>query len=207
MVAKDFWIDQYEITYRDFDQFTKATGYQTDAEKKMPAHIRVKNKWEVNKNARWYNNPNGQLKKQDEWKEPVVFVSWNDAQAYCKWKNKRLPTVAEWEYAARGGMYSRGYAYSGGNVIRDIAWYLKNSDLTLLGTVGTKMPNELFIFDMSGNAAEWCDDSDPSDPTKKAVKGGSLYSEELELMLNYKYFEPMNASYGSIGFRCACSVE
>lgn len=94
---------------------------------------------------------------------PVERVSWNDCQEFIQKLNRltgrnfRLPTEAEWEFACRGGNNSRGYKYSGSNVIDDVAWYLGNSGLKAY-PVATKAPNELGIYDMSGNVWEWCND-------------------------------------------------
>ena len=94
---------------------------------------------------------------------PVDQVSWDDCQEFISKLNRitgkmfRLPTEAEWEYAARGGNKSRGYQYSGSSNLSDVAWYSGNSgDVT--HAVGTKQPNELGIYDMSGNVLEWCQD-------------------------------------------------
>ena len=94
---------------------------------------------------------------------PAYSISWNDCKEFItKLKQLtglhfRLPTEAEWEYACRGGKKSRGYKYSGSNTINDVAWYGGNSsDET--HRVGTKSPNELGIYDMSGNVCEWCSD-------------------------------------------------
>ncbi|MFA6293082.1 MAG: formylglycine-generating enzyme family protein [Victivallales bacterium] len=100
---------------------------------------------------------------------PVESVSWYDAVKFCEKLNGRdavrlpsgyayrLPTEAEWEYAARGGKKSRGFKYSGGDDVSAVAWYGGNSgDVT--HEVGTKSPNELGVYDMSGNVAEWCYD-------------------------------------------------
>jgi len=94
---------------------------------------------------------------------PVETVSWNDCQAFVRKLNEltggnfRLPTEAEWEYAARGGQKSRGYKYSGSDNIGEVAWYRDNSNSTT-HAVKTKSPNELGIYDMSGNVWEWCQD-------------------------------------------------
>ena len=94
---------------------------------------------------------------------PVETVSWNDCQDFISKLNAmtgkrfRLPTEAEWEYAARGGKKSRGYQYSGNNTLGDIAWYSGNSS-SRTHAVGTKQPNELGIYDMAGNVWEWCQD-------------------------------------------------
>jgi formylglycine-generating enzyme required for sulfatase activity len=98
---------------------------------------------------------------------PVEQVSWNDCQDFISKLNAmtgkrfRLPTEAEWEYAARGGKKSRGYQYSGSNTLDDVAWYGDNSG-SKTHAVGTKQPNELGIYDMTGNVWEWCQDSSGS---------------------------------------------
>ncbi|MBR0202601.1 MAG: SUMF1/EgtB/PvdO family nonheme iron enzyme [Bacteroidaceae bacterium] len=95
---------------------------------------------------------------------PVEQVHWEDCQTFITKLNSltdskfRLPTEAEWEYAARGGNKSRGYKYSGSNSINDVAWYEETTNDTRTKPVATKVPNELGIYDMSGNVYEWCND-------------------------------------------------
>ena len=121
---------------------------------------------------------------------PVERVSWNDCQEFISSLNSltgrtfRLPTEAEWEYAARGGNKSRHYKYSGSDNIDEVAWYNNNSGYT--HAVGTKSPNELGIYDMSGNVWEWCSDrygdysagaqtnpQGPSSGSYRVLRGGS----------------------------------
>ena len=121
---------------------------------------------------------------------PVECVSWNDCQTFIKRLNSytgrdfRLPTEAEWEFAARGGNYSRHYKYSGSNYISDVAWYSDNSG-NRTHPVGTKQANELGLYDMSGNVWEWCGDwygsyssysqNDPTGPNSgscRVLRGG-----------------------------------
>ena len=125
--------------------------------------------------------------------KPVENVSWNDCQEFITklnnltGKNFRLPTEAEWEYAARGGNKSQGYKYSGSNTIGDVSWYADNSSSTT-HDVKTKQANELGIYDMSGNVWEWCHDwygsyssgsqtnpIGPSSGSYRVNRGGSWY--------------------------------
>jgi formylglycine-generating enzyme required for sulfatase activity len=126
---------------------------------------------------------------------PVENVNWDDIQQFIAKLNHitakkyRLPTEAEWEYAARGGNQSLGYTYAGSNDINEVAWYDRNSGKTT-HPVGTKAPNELGIYDMSGNVMEWCNDwysntyysvspstnpQGPSSGTARILRGGSWY--------------------------------
>lgn len=118
---------------------------------------------------------------------PVENVSWEDCQVFISKLNKltgkrfRLPTEAEWEYAARGGKQSRGYKYSGSNNLDAVAWYSQNREGNTTSPVGQKSPNELGLYDMSGNVSEYCQDF--YNTYRKTMveydrvnRGGDLYS-------------------------------
>ncbi len=151
---------------------------------------------------------------------PAYYISWNDCQAFITKLNEltgktfRMPTEAEWEYAARGGNKSKGYKYSGSNTIDDVAWYWGNCDGSNgnpYGSqqVGTKQANELGIYDMSGNVYEWCSDwfgdysssarTNPSGPesgSDRVLRGGSWYDDARYCRVSYRdYRNPDNRSY------------
>ena len=141
-------------------------------------------------------------------KRPVDNVSWNDCQAFIRKLNAmtgkrfRLPTEAEWEYAARGGNKSQGYLYSGSNSIDNVAWYKGNSGNTN-HDVGGKQPNELGLYDMSGNVQEWCNDKGSASFVIRAVRGGGWFFNAKDCRVScLTYCEPGDKS-GGIGFRLA----
>ena len=150
---------------------------------------------------------------------PAYYISWNDCQEFVAELNRltgrtfRLPTEAEWEYAARGGNKSRHYKYSGSNNIFDVAWHKGNSgDKT--HAVGTKTANELGIYDMSGNVYEWCSDwygsysagaqtnpQGPSSGTYRVLRGGSWnYNASYCRVSNRNYNDP-DFSFNGLGLR------
>ena len=161
-------------------------------------------------NPSWYSgNP----------QRPVERVSWNDCQEFVKklnqltGKNFRLPTEAEWEYAARGGKKSKGYKYSGSNTIDNVAWYTNNSG-SKTHDVKTKQANELGIYDMSGNVWEWCQDwygsyssssqtnpTGPSSGSCRVLRGGSWVSGAGSCRVSYRYSSHPDFSYDYYGFR------
>lgn len=165
VTVSDFWMSTYEITFVQYDAFCEATGADKPGD------------------AGWGRG-----------NRPVIYVSWNDAVAFCAWLSKksgetvRLPTEAEWEYAARAG--GKRQKWPGTNKEDDLgayAWYGDNSD-GRTHPVGTKKPNALGLYDMAGNAWEWCQDwydddyytrspqKDPKGPSsgsQRVVRGGS----------------------------------
>lgn len=114
-------------------------------------------------------------------RRPVEMVSWHDAKAFLEKlsietkQNYRLPSEAEWEYAARGGNNDNDFEYSGGSILDTLGWYCDNSENQKTRPVGLKMPNELGLFDMSGNVWEWCEDW--YDDYSKKPKNGSAFVE------------------------------
>lgn len=157
---------------------------------------------------------------------PVDQVSYNDAAAFCQKLSKmtgklyRLPTEAEWEYAARGGSKGKGYKYSGDNNLDVVGWYITNSD-SRTHSVGQKQPNELGLYDMTGNVWEWCSDwynenyyvnspnNNPSGPSSGAfrvVRGGSWadYSEFSHVTARPDFSPAVRNS--AIGFRLVRSL-
>lgn len=153
---------------------------------------------------------------------PVECISWNDCQEFiCKLnsltgKRFRLPTEAEWEFAARGGNKTKGYQYSGSNDLKKVAWY-KNNSGSKTHPVATKTPNELGIYDMSGNVGEWCQDwysyynvsaqTNPTGPDRgsdRVDRGGSWGSSTRFCRSADRSYYPDSKSY-SLGVRLVLS--
>lgn len=172
----------------------------------------------------WYavmgNNPSYFTRSS---RNPVEQVSWHDCQSFIQKLNQltglrfRLPTEAEWEFAARGGNSSKGYKYSGSNRIDDIAWYSGNSG-NATHEVATCYPNELGIYDMSGNVWEWCSDwygsyssmaqTDPSGAgsgSYRVDRGGGWNSSAQSCRVAIRNFSTPYGRYGNLGFRLVCS--
>ena len=216
----DFLIGKYEVTFDQYDWFCEETGRKTPSD----------NSW-------------------GRGSRPVIFVSWWDAIAYCNWLSEkeklpkayddkgnfldkdgrittdpsrvvgyRLPTEAEWEFAARGGNKSKGYKYSGSDNVNEVAWYTSNSG-GKTQEVGKKAPNELGIYDMSGNVWEWCSDwygdyssSAQTNPynspagSRRVIRGGSWYNVATDVRVAYRGLPTPTYTYYNLGFRIARTV-
>lgn len=197
VTVSDFSIGKYEVTVSQYRAFCKETG------REMPS----KPDWG------WQDN------------YPIDGVSYFDALAYCAWLGKkfggnwRLPTEAEWEYAARGGSKSQGYTYAGGKDIDQVSWYEGNANYEAKA-VGLKKSNELGIYDMSGNLEEWCEDwadenyyskspgtnpQGPSGGTDRVMRGGSWYLLYWYSSTTRRSLRPPDTNRGYIGFRVVLS--
>jgi formylglycine-generating enzyme len=179
-ITKPFYLGTYDVTRGQFRQFAKDAGYKTGPEEARGAWVwnprsPKNNKWELQDNSSWRN---AGFDQTDE--HPVVYVSWNDAVAFCKWLSKkegktyRLPTEAEWEYACRAGTTTRFYSGNDpetlakvGNVAdksygaksRGDKYTIKASDgYVFTAPVGRLKPNAFGLYDMHGNVLQWCAD-------------------------------------------------
>jgi len=189
-----FKIDAYEVTNADFATFVKASGFLTYREKQgSPQNWRSAYK-----------------KGKDN--HPGVFVTFYDAQAFCKWAGKRLPTEFEWEKAARG---PKGYLYPWGNKYDPSKLNGKDSGLRQTTAVGSYPPNDYGLYDMAGNVKEWVDSpyvgypgSTFKDPhysqDYRAIRGGGWFDEaKYVLATNRNGGDPKITANDDIGFRCA----
>lgn len=181
-----YYIDVYEVTNAQYKKFMDATGHSA------PSY------W---KDSR-FNAPD----------QPVVGVSWHDAVAYAEWAGKRLPTEAQWEKAARGGLVDRKFPwgdtdpdgtqcnFADKNTSR--TWSDKNADdgYEYAAPVGSYPPNGYGLYDMTGNVWEWCADWYES---FRVLRGGNFSNDADPLLVASRRFSEPDATSHSIGFRCA----
>lgn len=210
-----FWMDQYLVTNRDFSEFVEQTGYETIAERRLnpadypglPAELLEPGsmvfsppssthelevagsfwRWQPGANWRHPEGPQSNLKGRELF--PVIHVSYQDAEEYAKWRGKRLPTEAEWEYAARGGLDRK--AFSWGDQFQPRGKFMANTwqgnfpfqntaadGFSGLSPVGSFPANGYGLYDMTGNVWQWTSDNarDPQEPwVKKHVQKGGSY--------------------------------
>lgn len=160
--------------------------------------------------------------------KPAHGVSWDDCQDFIQklnelsGKNFRLPTEAEWEYAARGGKKRQFFKYAGSHNLDEVAWYGEDIETGRVHLVAEKKPNELGLYDMSGNVSEWCNDwyeknyyrespsINPQGPltgSERSLRGGSYCSEAWNCRLTFRFGISPVARYGNIGFRIVVSSD
>lgn len=244
-----FLIDPYPVTNRDFARFVEATGYQTEAEQfgwsfvfwsHLPKKrfkelvedtVQAAPWWCKVRGARWSEprGPGSSLVGLDD--HPVVHVTWNDAQAFCAWSGLRLPTEAEWEYAARGGLTQKLYPW--GDKLRPNGEYRCNiwqgefpeHDNAEDGYAGT-CPVDAFpangygLFSMTGNTWEWCEDwfsptfhqtdtrQNPCGPpagSARVMRGGSFLCHRSycnRYRVAARSSNSPDSSTSNLGFRC-----
>lgn len=225
VLLSDFSMSQFEITNQQFVYFLNDVIY--DPERPLDSRA-ILNWLGINEVTQGIQSPLVRVRgrftiKKGYENHPVMYISWVAARAYCKWlslitkENYRLPTEAEWEYAAKGGNKAKNTIYAGGNDYNAIAWHLGNASKPQRGTraVGEKVPNELGLYDMSGNVWEWCLDyygkypasgeQNPSGANRgegRVIRGGSWLEGTTQLRVAYRGYTYAASKKPSIGFRC-----
>lgn len=233
-----FYIDTTEVTNAEFAHFVELTGYKTDAERHSSSWVfeRGMKDWELVEGADWRHPQGPDSTIADRLDHPVVNVSWNDAAAYAAWAGKRLPTEAEWEYAARGGR--EGEIYPWGNELKPEGkpaanfWQGTWPDNNTLedgfyytAPAMSFSPNGFNLYGMIGNVWEWTADwyledyykrspaKDPKGPATgemRVARGGSWFCSENycgAYRVGFRGKSPQDASFNNVGFRCAKDAQ
>ena len=155
---------------------------------------------------------------------PISYISWNDCQEFVRRLDSitgmpfRLPTEAEWEFAARGGNRSKGFRFAGGNIVENVSWGLSNAGFRT-HEVGKKQPNEVGLYDMTGNVSEWCSDwyapyhfgtiPNPQGPTtgkEKIIRGSSYSNCQDNSYLSHRYMTVPTEATSYCGMRLALTL-
>ena len=216
VTLNDFFLSKKTITNEQYCRFLNMMNVQGDGKGEVSG---FGNQTLVDAYGWGVQFLNGEWQPAEEVADyPVMKISWYGAKAYCDWAGGRLPTEAEWEYAARGGSLRKGYVYSGSNNVDDVAWYDEKNGVP--HPVGTKLPNELGVYDMSGNVWEWCGDwygsydkenkINPLGPTTgehRVSRGGSCYHDVNCCRVAWRGFNHPDDCYGTDGFRIAFSFS
>jgi len=234
--VNDFYMGKHEVTVGQFRKFVDDTNYRTEAEKGDGCYVWTGSQWDRQRDKNW-RNPG--FSQRDN--HPVVCVSWNDAQKYVGWlagktgKKLRLPTEAQWEYAARSGGKQEKYAgfsaesqiYRYGNFCDsncDDIWKMASQDdgYKYTAPVGSYLPNGLGLYDMTGNVWEWCSDwygekyygessrnnpAGPSSGSYRVLRGGSWNFIPRNVRAAYRdRFNPENR-FSFLGFRVSFPAQ
>ena len=233
VTVKSFRMDKSPVTVGDFRRFIRATGYitQADAFGDSGVYDFDQNRWFLVKGANW-EHPFGPGSPKADDNMPVTHVSWNDAVAYAKWEGKRLPTEAEWEYAATCSGTSKT-KYSWGNTLMLRGKYLANvwqgdgmakqgaDGFVYTSPVGYYDTTPCGLTDMGGNVWNWCADIFRPYPgnadsgyevvdSGKAIRGGSFFFDpagDLSYTVTFRAMNTQETSLFNTGFRCAADAE
>ncbi|MCC9607189.1 formylglycine-generating enzyme family protein [Blastopirellula sp. JC732] len=223
-------VDQHEVTNAQFAAFVEATQYLTDAERRGRSWVFDAKTGEASivDGAQWRYPTGVDSTIIGRENFPVLQVSWYDARAYAEWAGKRLPTEAEWEYAARGGQIDADYPQSDAEGKVGNVWQGRfpfadaaSDGYGDLAPVGKFAANGYGLYDMAGNAAEWCGDhyaedayqladrvdpAGPLDGEERVIRGGSWLSSEQEgvseAMVWYRSHAAPRSPNNFTGFRC-----
>jgi formylglycine-generating enzyme len=234
VVLSPYWLDETEVTNAQFARFVEATGHRTTAEELGNSGVfwPSKHGWELVDGADW-RHPEGKGSSiNDRQDHPVVHLSWDDAAAYCQWAGKRLPTEAEFEFAARGGLegaeFAWGDEFNPKGQFRANTWQgvFPEADRAEDGFPGVApvksyTPNGYGLYDMTGNVWEWVHDwydpeyysksptknpKGPSEGRQKVQRGGSWLCSE-NYCQGYRVAARMqtdrDSGLNNLGFRCA----
>lgn len=226
-----------EMIKIDGGAFQMGDNHYIGFDDEMPLHTVFVNTYEIGKTEvtvaqwRYYCKQNNlEMPPPPDWgwhdDHPITNILWKEAVAYCKWLSNtkkeayRLPTEAEWEYAAKGGVKVKGYKYSGSQWIDTVAWYSGNSNKTT-HPVARKMPNELGIYDMTGNAWEWCLDVvarvysvrsatnplEKNESANRVVKGGAFIYNNSVCRTAYRFETSIADRRIEIGLRVVKEIS
>ena len=182
-VSDPLYMDTTEVTVGQFKKFLKSSGYKTQE----PINWKAVYK---------YSSTD---------KHPMILVSWHGATAYAKWAGKRLPTEAEWEFAARGGLKNKKYPWGDDEAVaREYAHYDSwNDGKGTTKPVGNLKPNGYGLFDMAGNVWEWCQNWYSEDKKYRVLRGGSWYNDADNLRAaGRNSFDFPSYAFSYYGFRC-----